>query len=225
MIRKLQFLALFLLLFCAADDDALAAGRRVALVIGNSAYSYVDRLDNPANDAADIAAKLKQLGFEVILRTDADKLSMESAISDFAELLRGAEAGLFFYAGHGIQVNDQNYLIPTSAELKSNVALEWRLIPFGMILTTMANEGAGTNIIILDACRNNPFVGRFRTVTRAASISAGLAKVQAGNGTLISFSTAPNSVAVDGTGRNSPFSEALIRHISKPGEEIGRAHV
>jgi uncharacterized caspase-like protein len=159
MIRKLQFLAFFLLLLCAAGDNALAAGRRVALVIGNSAYSYISRLANPANDAADVSAKLKQLGFEVIVQTDADKLSMESAISDFAELLRGAEAGFFFFAGHGIQVNDQNYLIPTSAELKSNVALEWRLIPLGRILSTMASEGAGTNIIILDACRNNPFAG------------------------------------------------------------------
>ncbi len=218
--RQLQLITFFLLLFCAAGADALAAGRRVALVIGNSAYSYVDKLSNPANDAADVAAKLKQLGFEVILRTDADKLSIESAVSDFAEMLHGAEAGLFFYAGHGIQVNDQNYLIPTSAELKSNVALEWRLIPLGMILTTMANEGGGTNIVILDACRNNPFGGNFRTVTRAASVPVGLARVQAGNGTLISFSTAPNSVAVDGTGRNSPFAEALVRHISKPGEDL-----
>ena len=190
------------------------------LVIGNSAYVHAGQLANPANDAADIAAKLKELGFEVIYRADADKPSMESAITEFAEKLRGAEAGLFYYAGHGIQVNDENYLIPTSAEIKSDVALEWRLIPLGMILNTMANETGGTSIIVLDACRNNPFARSIRTGTRALPGVAGLARVGVANGTLISFSTAPNSVAVDGVGRNSPFAEALLRHISEPGEDI-----
>ncbi len=220
MIRLLRFLTIGLMLFFAASGNALAAGRRVALVIGNSAYAHVPQLTNPANDATDIAAELKKLGFEVIAGTDADKRSMKNALRQFVERRRGAEASLFFYAGHGIQMNGQNYLIPTDAELKDTFDVDWDLISLSKILEPMANEAGGTSIILLDACRNNPFENNFRSGSRAAFIVPGLARVETASGTFISFSTAPNNVAEDGTGRNSPFAEALLRHISTPGEDL-----
>ena len=134
---------------------AATAQRRVALVIGNSAYVNTARLENPKNDAADMAATLKQLNFEVVEGRDLDKASMDRTIRNFAETLAGAQMALFFYAGHGLQVGGQNYLVPIDAKLSSAAALDFETVRLDLIQRTMERE-ATTNVVILDACRDNP---------------------------------------------------------------------
>jgi uncharacterized caspase-like protein len=197
------------------------AQKRVALVIGNSAYVNTARLDNPKNDAADIAEVLKQLGFEVTQGRDLDKAAMDRTIRNFAEALAGAQMALFFYAGHGLQVGGQNYLVPVDAKLSTAAALDFEMVRLDLVHRTMERE-SGTNIIILDACRDNPLSRNLARAlgTRSAMVGKGLAAVESGEGTLISFSTQPGNVALDGTGRNSPFAAALVKHIPTPGEDL-----
>ena len=188
--------------------------RRVALVIGNSAYINTPKLPNPANDAADVAATFKELGYKVILGVDLDKASMDRHIKEFAEALGEADAGMFFYAGHGLQVNGQNYLVPIEAKLERPSGIDFEMVRLDLVQRTMEGEGK-TNIIFLDACRDNPLARNLARAlgTRSTQIGRGLAAVESGAGTLISFSTQPGNVALDGTGRNSPYSEALVKHI------------
>ena len=188
--------------------------KRVALVIGNSAYINTPKLPNPANDAADVAATFKGLGFKVILGMDLDKASMDRHIKEFAEALGEADAGMFFYAGHGLQVNGQNYLVPIEAKLERPSGIDFEMVRLDLVQRTMEGEGK-TNIIFLDACRDNPLARNLARAlgTRSSQIGRGLAAVESGAGTLISFSTQPGNVALDGTGRNSPYSEALVKHI------------
>ena len=189
------------------------AAKRVALVIGNSAYK-ASPLKNPANDATDMAAALKKLGFEVILKEDACKRDMLSAMEDFAVKLRQAEAGLFYYAGHGMQIGGQNYLIPVGAYVSSEIDVEYEGLVAGRILRNMENAGSRVNIVMLDACRDNPFGRSFRSSNR------GLAVMQAAKGSYIAYATSPGSVAADGKGRNSPFTQSILKHISTPGLTI-----
>jgi len=197
------------------------AGRKVALIIGNSSYKAAPPLENPKNDAADISSAFKSLGFEVFEGVDLDKSAMERLIRDYAGSLSGAELGLFFYAGHGLQVNGVNYLVPIDAELLTAAALDFELVRLDLVQRTMERE-TPTNILFLDACRNNPLARNLaRSLgTRSTDIGRGLAVVEAGQGTLISFSTQPGNVALDGTGRNSPFAGALVKHIAKPGFDL-----
>jgi uncharacterized caspase-like protein len=200
---------------------AATAQRRVALVIGNSAYVNTARLENPKNDAADMAETLKQLGFEMIEGRDLDKASMDRTIRNFAETLAGAQMALFFYAGHGLQVGGQNYLVPIDARLASAAALDFEMVRLDLIQRTMERE-APTNVVILDACRDNPLSRNLARAlgTRSTSIGKGLAAVESGEGTLISYSTQPGNVALDGTGRNSPFAAALLKHIPAVGDDL-----
>jgi hypothetical protein len=200
---------------------AEAASKRVALVIGNSAYQYVPHLVNPKNDATDIAATLERLGFLVVLGIDLDKAAMDQTVRRFAQVAAGAEVGVLFYAGHGIQVSGQNYLVPIDAKLEDGSGLDFELVRVDLVQRTMERE-AGTNLLFLDACRANPLARNLaRSMgTRTVVIGQGLAPIESGVGTLISFSTQPGNVAVDGTGRNSPYSEALIKQLSGPGEDI-----
>ena len=201
--------------------DPVYAQRRVALVVGNSAYVNTARLENPKNDAADIAASLKQLGFEVVEGKDLDKASMDRTIRNFADMLAGAQMALFYYAGHGLQVSGQNYLVPVDAKLTSAAALDFEMVRMDLIQRTMERE-TSTNIVILDACRDNPLARNLARAmgTRSAAIGKGLAAIESGEGTLISFSTQPGNVALDGFGRNSPFAAALIKHIPTPGDDL-----
>ncbi len=203
------------------DVGAAQAAKRVALVIGNSAYTHAGELANPRNDAADMAAAFKKLGFQVVEGINLDKPGFDRKIRDFANALKGADVGVFFYAGHGLQVGGQNYLVPIDAELSSSAALDFEMIRLDLIHRTMEGE-AQTNIIFLDACRNNPLERNLRRAmgTRSAEIGRGLAAVESGVGTLISFSTQPGNVAVDGTGRNSPFASALVKHMSNPNDDL-----
>jgi len=211
--------AFALLSFFAAVEAA--AQRKVALVIGNSAYKHTSPLPNPQNDAKDLSALLKRLDFEVIEGYDLDKPAMDRAIRGFAEKLSQSQLALFFYAGHGLQVGGQNYLAPIDAELASGAALDFEMVRLDLIQRTMEREST-TNILILDACRDNPLARNLaRSLgTRSAGIGKGLAVMESGEGTLISFSTQPGNVALDGTGRNSPFARALLKHIATPGDDL-----
>ena len=214
----LIFLGIFIPAFATGSASA---GKRVALVIGNGAYVNAPPLANPGNDAEDMAAALKAMGFEVILGTDLDKRSMDRKILEFAGALSGAEVGVFHYSGHGLQVAGVNYLVPVDASLESAASLDFEAVPLGLIQRTMERE-AKTNILFLDACRNNPLTRNLARAfgTRSAEIGHGLASMESGAGTLISFSTQPGNVALDGQGRNSPYSGPLVKAIGTPGEDV-----
>lgn len=203
------FIAVWLI---AGAAQAAWAGKRVALVIGNGAYTNVSPLLNPRNDAEDMAAALQKLGFKVILGLDLDKGGMDRKILEFERALRGASAGVFHYSGHGLQVAGVNYLVPVNASLETGAALPIEAVRLDFIQQTM-ERAAKTNILFLDACRNNPLARNLARAlgTRSADIGQGLAPAEAGLGTLISFSTQPGNVALDGTGRNSPYSGPLAK--------------
>jgi hypothetical protein len=220
MARAGAFLSvLMVLLLTMAGGSAFAAGRRVALVIGNSNYTHAVKLPNPVNDATDVAEVLRNVGFEVIFKLDANRTQMATAIEEFTSRISGAESALFYYAGHGIQVANSNWLIPIDIELKATTQPKLSLLSLNDLQEAIAGQKVGTTILVLDACRDNPFAGRVGT--RAAGAS-GLAAVTAGNATLIAFSTSPGDVALDGTGRNSPFAAALVKAIPKAGQELQR---
>ncbi len=199
-----------------------SASKRVALVIGNSSYLHSPKLDNPDNDAADVAAAIRKLGFTVIEGRNLDKPAFERQVLEFARALKGADVGLFFYAGHGLQVSGANYLVPVDARLDDSLGLDFELVRLDVVQREMEREER-TNIIFLDACRNNPLARNLARAmgTRSAAVGRGLAPVESGIGTLISYSTQPGNVALDGTGRNSPFAGALVSEIVKPGEDLG----
>jgi uncharacterized caspase-like protein len=199
----------------AFSSGPASAERRVALVVGNSAYQNVPRLNNPANDARLIADTLRSLGFELIggsAQLDLDKPSFYNAVRSFGKQLLGAEVGLFYYAGHGLQVRGANYLVPVNANPGREADLDYELEDVALVLRQMEGSGTRLNLIFLDACRNNPFGGR-----GLRAIESGLAQMHAPEGTLISFATQPGSVALDGTGDHSPFTNALARTMRRPG--------
>ena len=217
---KRTFLGVVAAMLALWTISAPAAAKRVALVVGNSDYRYTSGLRNPRNDASDMATALRRLGFSVISGTDLGVEGFYDKIAQFSAATRGASVALFFYAGHGIQVDGENYLAPVDAELREKFDLGRRAVALNDVMEAMQGE---TRLVFLDACRSNPF-SRFMSRTRGAS--RGLARVHAGGGpangggTLIAFATAPDDVADDGTGRNSPFTAALLRHISAPGMSV-----
>jgi tetratricopeptide (TPR) repeat protein len=195
---------------------------RVALVIGNADYKYGGRLANPVNDASDFANVVRRLGFEVIEGRNLDKRGMDEKIAEFARKLDKAGIGLFFYAGHGIQVDGINWLIPVDARIEGGdlrperaAAVKTASINIAQVLSKMEAEQR-VNLVFLDACRDNPF-GRSTGFSQAK----GLAPIQNAVGTLTAFATKPDHVALDGDGRNSPFTTALLQHMTTPGLEIG----
>jgi len=188
-------------------------GRRVALVIGNSAYPTAP-LKNPVNDARDMAATLKSLGFEVILRENAGLAQMEGAVDEFWGMLKKGGAGLFYFAGHGLQVQGKNYLVPVDAKLSAEQDARYKCMDAGLVLGRMEDAGNGLNLVILDACRNNPFARSWR------SAAEGLAKMDAPRGSIIAYATAPDSVAADGQGRNGVYTEKLLRAMRQPGQPV-----
>jgi Caspase domain len=201
----------------------VAAEKRVALIIGNAAYVHAGALANPANDAGDMAAALKELGFDVLLGLDLDKRAFDRKVRDFARALVAADAAVFFYAGHGLQVGGRNYLVPVDAELASERDLDFEAVALDFVLKQMELEREGkTNIVFLDACRDNPLARNLaRTMgTRSASVGRGLAQVQTGVGTFIAYATQPGNVALDGQGRNSPFTAALAKGVKDPGRNL-----
>ena len=195
------------------------AGARLALVIGNGKYVNAPALGNPANDAADLAHALRGVGFEVIELQDASRDAMTKALREFSTRLRGTEMVLLFYAGHGMQMNGENYLLPIDADIQTPADVRFNTVNLTDIQQEIEANGR-VNIMILDACRNNPFAERLAQSGRAAP-SRGLGRIDAsGEGSLIVYSTQPNNVALDGSGRNSPFTAALLKHVTTPGIEV-----
>jgi uncharacterized caspase-like protein len=209
-------LVVALLLFLSVP--AAATGKRVALVIGNAAYEEAGRLANPVNDARDMADALRAIGFTVIEGTDLGKRALERKVGEFADALPDAEVGLFFYAGHGIQVDGRNYLLPTDARLDVPSKLKLEAVPVDDVIDIVESQ-ATISLVFLDACRNNPFPAGAAS-RGATTLGSGLAQFDAARGSFIAFSTAPGTVALDGAGRNSPFAEALLRHMAVPGQGI-----
>jgi len=220
MLRFAGYLA-FLLILCVNWATPEAATKRVALVVGNSAYEFATPLGNPKNDAEAISGKLSKLGFTVVKGVDLTHVGFAGIVSEFRAKLKGADVGLFFYAGHGLQVQGENYLAPIDAELKDEPSLEFEAVRLSTILKLMERE-TRTNVVFLDACRDNPLARNLaRSMgTRSAAIGRGLARVESGLGTLIAFATQPGNVALDGEGNNSPFTQALLKHIETPGLEV-----
>jgi hypothetical protein len=188
------------------------AERRIALVVGNSGYQHA-RLANPSNDAQLMADTLKSLGFTLVgdgAQIDLDKGKLDAAVQSFGKLLQSADVALFYFAGHGVQVS--NYLVPVNANVAREADVGFQMLDINLVLQQMHGAGTRLNVIILDACRNNPFVGRG---LRAAE--GGLAQMRAPEGTLISYATQPGSVAQDGDNGNSPYTRALAETLKRPG--------
>ncbi|WP_320172377.1 caspase family protein [Maridesulfovibrio sp.] len=188
-------------------------GERYALVIGNSAYRDAP-LKNPVNDAKDVGKALLRLGFNVILVKNARLRDMENAMDRFYASLQKGGVGLFYYAGHGMQVGGRNYLIPVDATVRSESDVRYECLDAGRILGKMEDAGNALNIVILDACRNNPFARSFRSGQR------GLARMDAPTGSIVAYSTAPGSVAADGSGRNGVYTKYLLQYLMQPGLDI-----
>ncbi len=201
--------------------DTALAQKRVALVIGNSDYQHTTKLSNPRNDATDMSAVLKGLGFEVIDGFDLTKAAFDAKVREFAAALEGATVGVLFYAGHGLQVAGQNYLVPVDAQLSAAVALDFEMMKVEIIHRAMERL-TKTNVLFLDACRDNPLSRNLaqNLGTRSADVGKGLAQIEAGSGTLISFSTHPGALALDGGGRNSPYAGSLIKHLSASHDDL-----
>jgi uncharacterized caspase-like protein len=202
-----------------------ATGLRLALVIGNGAYANATALPNPPNDAAAVAKALREIGFEVIEGTNLDRAAMERLVRDFLHRAPGARVTVLYYAGHGMQVDGRNYLIPIDAKLAAPSDLPFETLELDKVLAGLDDE-ARANIVVLDACRDNPLARNFASklgATRSAAVPAGLAAyATVGTGTLIAFATAPGQTALDGAGGNSPFTAAFVKHVRTPGIEVNQ---
>src|SRR5258707_2698990 len=200
------------------------ADRRVALVIGNSQYKNANlTLPNPRNDAEDVAAVLRTLGFEVVYATDATKRDFDLAMAKFARTATDADVALFYYAGHALQLQGRNYLMPTDAELEDEISVRYQMEPIEDVRAAL-DRAAGVKIMILDACRNNPVADRLRRKmtgeARNLDTVRGLARIDRAQGMVVAYATAADNVALDGTGRNSPYTRALLKRLQEPGLEI-----
>jgi formylglycine-generating enzyme required for sulfatase activity len=196
-----------------AADVATAADARVALVIGNGAYEDAP-LRNPVNDARAMAEALRGAGFEVIYGQDLNQRQMQRAISEFGRKIKPGGVALFFFAGHGMQVRGQNFIIPIGAELKSEPDVRLEAINVEVVMDQVTAARSRVNFMVLDACRNNPFERRFR------GSPAGLASIDAPEGTLIAYATAPGKVASDGAGANGLYTSELLKAIRSPGLRV-----
>ena len=229
--RQAPLLVVLALLFSAITAWAAEEPRRVAIILGNGNYTNTSVLINPPNDARAISAALEALGFDVFSVVDATKRDLDRLQTDAGKIFRGAEVGLFFYAGHGMQINGENYMVPVDASFDDVTDILSQLVSLTQFLRRM-EEFTPTNIIFLDACRNNPLAdvvqdqvmaGRSLTVgdrQNVDRVGQGLAEMHASVGTLIAYATQPGNVAEDGQGGNSPFTTGLLRHITEPGQEI-----
>jgi caspase domain-containing protein/putative peptidoglycan binding protein len=208
------------------SGNAALADKRVAFVVGNSAYKNVAPLPNPAVDARSMAKLLRNVGFDVVEGSNLTRDKMTEKLLDFGKRAENADVALFFYAGHGIAINGTNYLLPVDADLKSEMDVKLGAA-INVDLTLEQTMGdAKVKLVFLDACRDNPFAAKIRSAkaTRSVSVQAGLAEMKSGEGTLIAFATGPGQTALDGeAGTNSPFTRALLANIASPGVEIQQA--
>jgi uncharacterized caspase-like protein len=200
------------------------ADKRVALVLGNSAYQKVNPLVNPVNDSAAISATFKSAGFDVVeLKRDLNVTEMRRALRDFSDTVRDADVAIVYYAGHGIEIDGTNYLIPTDAVLERDIDAFDEAIPLDRVLTVI-EPAKQLRLVILDACRDNPFNKTMKRTIGARAIGRGLAKVEPGSpNTLIAFAAKAGSTASDGDSKNSPFTAALIKYLPRPGLDLRKA--
>lgn len=226
MTRRPSIIAVVLLtlVLSVGFGSGARADRRVALVIGNSHYVTPGlSLSNPSNDAEDVAAALRKLDFEVLLVADTSKSNFDLNMAKFARLATDSDAALFYYAGHALQYQGRNYLIPVDAQVEDEISLHYQTIPIDDVRVAL-DRASGVKVMVLDACRNNPIVETLRrragNETRSLSAVRGLARIDRTQGMVIAFSTAADEVAADGQGRNSPFTNAFIKRLMEPGLEI-----
>jgi hypothetical protein len=201
------------------------AEKKVALVIGNSEYTHAKPLPNPTRDAAAMTQMLKGAGFTVISGSDLSRQGMADKIREFAARAEDADTVLYFYAGHGIQLDGQNYLIPVDADLNNEMDVRLNTLDIDLMLQ-QTPATARVRLVLLDACRDNPFkeqIARSLSKTRSITLGSGLAEMKPGFGTLIAYATGPGEVALDGATANSPFTTALLKYLPEPGLEIGQA--
>jgi hypothetical protein len=208
----------------AAQITPCFADKRVALVIGNSNYKNTPSLANPDNDAADVAQALSAIGFQVTLKLDAEKRQMDQAVAQFARDASAADAVLFYYAGHGMQFEGRNYVMPVDAELQDEISLRYEMTAIDDVKAAL-ERSSGVKIMVLDACRNNPLAAKLvrsiRVTSRDVPNVQGYARPEKTRGMIIVYATQADDVANDGVGRNSPFSRAFLKEIKEPGLEIG----
>src|SRR5271167_4542962 len=220
------FLSLMFMVFAAdAAQDSAKADKRVAFVVGNGAYKNVAQLPNPPIDAKAMAGVLRNVGFEVVEGTNLTRDMMTERLLEFGKKAQGADVAVFFYAGHGIAISGTNYLLPVDADIKSEMDVKLgNAINIDLTLDQTMGD-AKVKLVFLDACRDNPFAAKIKSnATRSVSVQQGLAEMKSGEGTLIAFATGPGQTALDGSeGANSPFTRALIAHITEPGTEIQQA--
>ena len=208
----------FLLLAAAADWAS--AAERVALVIGNAAYKHAPRLTNPLNDAKDIGAALDRLGFEVTRLDNADQLSLRRVLRKFALTASSAKVAVVFYAGHSIEVDKRNFLVPVDARLANDRTVEFESVPLDLVLRAV--EGAsGLGLVILDACRENPFAIAMRRAGATRAIGRGLARVEPAGDTLLAYAAKAGTLASAVKGRNSIYSRALLTYLEQPDLHLG----
>src|SRR6202011_1450731 len=222
---RLLILALSIMGILASSNVA-KADRRVAFVVGNGAYKNAQPLPNPPIDAKAMAGVLRNVGFEVVEGTNLTRDKMTERLLEFGKKAQGAEVAVFFYAGHGIAINGTNYLLPVDADIKSEMDVRLGSTINIDVTLDQTMSDAKVKLVFLDACRDNPFAARLRSLktTRGVNVQTGLAEMKSGEGTLIAFATGPGQTALDGeAGINSPFTRALMANIAKPGVEIQEA--
>lgn len=218
-----RLLTLIVVCFALMGGSAFAQGKRVALVIGVSAYESAPALPNPINDAVDMSAALGLAGFQIVSAFDPTYSDMQKALRDFGRALEGADTGLVYYAGHGLQVDGKNYLLPRDVTLSDDASVDRESVNMNTILELLGAQPR-VSVVLLDACRDNPLaanLARRAGAARRAAVNQGLAQVPAtAANTLIAYSTQPGATAGDGTGRNSPFTAGILRHITAPGLDV-----
>lgn len=212
-----RLLLALLVVFAAGEARA---ERRIALVIGNAAYMHVPALPNPANDAGDIAASLSRLGFAVQKLIDAKFDDIRQAVKKFGGEADSAEIAIIYFAGHGMEIRGENWLIPVDAELRSDSDAEAEAVNLNTF-TLQVGRASRLGLVILDACRNNPFV-KMKRANAGRGLDRGLVRVEPPNNILIAFAARDGTTANDGDGRNSPFTQALLDNVEKPGLEVSR---
>ena len=195
------------------------AAQRVALVIGNGAYAHTASLRNPPNDAADISAALRRLGFEVTQINDAGKWDLEKGLHKLTRAAAQSDIALVFYAGHGIEVDKRNFLVPVDARLESDQDVEFEAVPLALAMRAVS-RASGLGLVILDACRNNPFLASMQRSGGTRAMGRGLVRVEPKGQTLVAYAAKEGTTADDGDGRNSPYTTALLHYLEEPGLEI-----
>ena len=217
--RMSAMLAAVVLSFSLSALPSMAS-ERVALVIGNAVYAHAPRLANPLNDIADIGAALERLGFAVTRLENAGRSELWDGLQKFALAASASEVAVVFYAGHGIEVDQRNFLVPVDARLASDRDVEFETVPLELV-SRAVERARGLRVVILDACRENPFAASMQRAGATRSIGRGLARVEPSGETLVAYAAKEGTVASDGEGRNSPYSAALLKHLEEPGLEVG----